>query len=89
MRKFQQNPRFEAAPLNDEAILFDPVTSNFLMLNRTSSFIWHELAEPGSAESLAALVCASFGNVEPVDALTDVKIALEQMLKLELVTTSD
>lgn len=88
-RTFQRNPRVEAAPLNEEAILLDPATSKFFMLNRTSSFIWERLSTPSTAESLANEICKSFDNVAMPDALNDVRAALEEMLSMGLVVTND
>ena len=84
-RTFQQNPKVEAAPLNEEAILFNPTTTKFFMLNRTSSFIWECLSTPASAETLAGAMCDAFKNVTPSDALSDVQAMLGQMLSMELV----
>ena len=87
-RTFQRNPQVESAPLNDEAILLNPTTSRFFMLNRTSSFIWEQLSKPTTAESLAAQVCECFDGVTAADALNDVKTTLDEMLSLELVIAS-
>jgi hypothetical protein len=88
-RMFQQNPRVEAAPLNEEAILFDPTGSKFFMLNSTSSFIWGRLTSPSTAESLASDICKHFDNIAPADAMKDVQSTLEQMLSMELVVVKD
>lgn len=88
-RTFARNPRIEAAPLNEEAILLDPATSKFFMLNRTSAFIWERLSAPSTADSLAGEICKSFENVTPADALKDVRATLEEMLSMELVVTQD
>lgn len=88
-RTLQQNPRVEAAPLNDEGILFDPTTSKFFQLNRTSAFIWERLSKPTTAETLAEEICRSFGNVGLADALKDVQTTLDEMLSMELVVTKD
>lgn len=88
-RTFQKNPKVEAAPLNEEAILFDPTSSKFFMLNRTSSFIWEHLSAPKTAESLAGELCNSFENVEMAEALKDVRATLDQMLSMDLVVARD
>lgn len=79
----------EAAPLNDEAILFDPANSKFFLLNRTSSFIWDRLATPATAEALAGEICKAFDDVAPTDVQNDVRTTLDQMLSMELVVTKD
>ena len=86
---FRRNQRVEGAPLNEEAILLDPATSKFFMLNRTSSFIWERLSVPATAESLAGEICKSFDNVAPADALNDVRATLDEMLSMGLVVTND
>jgi tRNA A37 threonylcarbamoyltransferase TsaD len=88
-RLFRQNPRIEAAPLDDEAILFDPTASKFFMLNRTSSFVWQRLSTPSSAKTLADELCKHFDSVVPSDVLNDVEHALEQMLSMDLVVAGD
>ena len=89
VRTFQRNPRVEAAPLNEEAILLDPATSKFFMLNSTSSFIWERLAAPATADALASEICNAFDNVALPDALNDVRAALDEMLSMELVVASE
>jgi coenzyme PQQ synthesis protein D (PqqD) len=84
-RIFERNQAVEAAPLNEEAILLDPATSKFFMLNRTSSFIWDRLSKPSTAESLAGEICKSFENVEMSAALKDVKATLNEMQAAGLV----
>jgi hypothetical protein len=88
-RTFQRHPRVEAAPLNEEAILLDPATSKFFMLNRTSSFIWARLSTPCTAESLAGEICKSFDSVAMPDALNDVRTALDEMLSMGLVVSNE
>lgn len=88
-RTFQRNQRIEGAPLNTEAILFDPTSTKFFMLNRTSSFIWERLSTPATAESLTSDICKSFDNIAHADALNDVRTALDEMLSMELVVAND
>ena len=88
-RTFVRNQRIEAAPLNEEAILFDPTSSKFFMLNRTSSFLWERLSTPATAESLAGDICKSFDNIAEADALIDVRATLDEMLSMELVVAND
>ena len=88
-RTFRQNPRLEAAPLNEEVILFDPTTLRFFLLNRTSTFVWNLLSTPNDAEALADEICRSFDEVDSGKALDDVRAALDEMLSNELVVTAD
>ncbi len=88
-RMFQKNPKVEAAPLNEEAILFDPTSSKFFMLNRTSAFIWERLSVPATAESLAGELCKSFDRVQMADALNDVRATLDEFLSMDLVVARE
>ena len=83
--KFQQNPRVEAAPLNEESILFDPTGSKFFMLNSSSAFMWEKLASPISAQVLASQLCERFEGVSIEAALADVQTTLEQLRSMDLV----
>ena len=85
---YVRNQAIEAAPLNDEAILLDPATSKFFMLNRTSSFIWDRLSTPSTAESLAGAICNSFENVEMSAALEDVQATLNEMQAAGLIVAN-
>jgi hypothetical protein len=88
-RTFERNTKVEAAPLNQEAILFNPATSKFYLLNPTSAIIWDRLVSPTTAEALASDLCNSFEDLLPTDALTDVQTALNEMLSMELVIATD
>jgi hypothetical protein len=82
---YSRSPSIEAAPLQDETILFNPAKNQFCVLNRTASFIWNQLAAPGSTDSLAAGLCKSFSGVVFEDASRDTDKALQEMLALNFV----
>lgn len=84
---FQRNPLVEAAPLQDETLLFHAQTRAFCVLNRTAAFLWTCLAEPSSAERLAVQLGESFEGVVAEDALRDVQHTLQEMQSLELIVT--
>jgi hypothetical protein len=81
-RQFKRSPSVEAAPLQDECILFDPATNRFFVLNRTASRIWSRIERPATAEEIAREVASGFRGVTPERALGDVNRALERMLSL-------
>jgi hypothetical protein len=82
---FRQNAGIETAPLQQESILFHPGQNRFCVLNSTSSFIWNRLATPVSPEELAEDLSARFDEVTGVEALEDVRRALDELLALDLV----
>ena len=81
----QQNAAVEAAPLQQETILFHPRLNRFCILNRTSSFIWSCLRSPMSPEQIADQLSGAFDGVTPADALKDVTQALSTLKDLDLV----
>lgn len=83
--QFQKRATIEAAPLQDEALLFYPEVNRFYVLNGTASYIWEQLPAPASAQEIAAELCRSYGGVAEPEALRDVEGALEQMLALSIV----
>jgi len=88
-RRFQQNPKVEAATLNDEVILFEPTAVKFFLLNPTSTFVWNSLSTPTALEPLAEAVCTHFDDVALGDALRDVRATLDEMVAMSLVVTAD
>lgn len=87
---FERNQEIEAAPLNEEAILLDPTSSKFYMLNSTSAFIWEQLSTPATIEGIATAVVDRFSDVTPENAVADVRSTVEELVSLDLVVeTSD
>ena len=82
---FQRNAHVEAAPLQEEMLLFQPQTNAFCVLNRTASFLWTCLAQPTTAEQLVEELRQHFEGVAPTETLQDVQSALQQLQSLELV----
>jgi hypothetical protein len=84
-----RNPKVEATPIGtDEAIVFDSATPKFCVLNETSALLWYSLATASTTDELAVHVCENF-DVELPEALLDVEQAVEEMLKLGLISTAD
>lgn len=86
---FQRNQEVEAAPLNEEAILFHPSSSKFFMLNSTSAFIWNQLATPVTIERIATAIADNFAEVTPENAIVDVHDTVEQLVSMDLVVATD
>ena len=82
---YRRNPGIETAPLDEEAILFNPVANRFVVMNSTGGFIWNLLDEARSADHLARAMCEQFAQVSFPDALRDVENILEQMVAQNLV----
>ena len=81
---FERNQEVEAAPLNEEAILLDPASSQFFMLNSTSAFIWDQLSSPATIERIATAMADTFADVTPDTAIADVSSTLEEFVSKNL-----
>lgn len=83
---YRRNPDIEAAPMAGEAILFNPVSNRFCLLNGTAAFVWEQLEKPATAEQLSAELCRHFDGAEPARVEQDVRDALNQFTELALIS---
>jgi hypothetical protein len=86
---FQKRASIEAAPLQDEALLFHPEDNHFFVLNGTAAFVWEQLPVPSSVEEIAERLCRSYGGVARDEALRDVRGVLDEMVALSIVETAE
>ena len=84
---FQRVSIVEAAPLQEELMLFHPQTNKFCVLNHTTSFIWACLANPSTVGQLAEALCGNFEGATLAATLRDVQEILKEMLSLEIVVS--
>jgi hypothetical protein len=84
---FQRNTLVEAAPLQEEVLLFHPATNKFCILNRTAAFVWECLESPSTAEQLVEKLNQSFADVTSAEARQDVQSLLQEMQSLEFVVS--
>jgi PqqD family protein of HPr-rel-A system len=81
-----RNPSIEAAPLQQELMLFNAATKNFCVLNATAAHVWASLEEPRTAEELVNSLCAQFDTNSSETVAEDVAAVLGQLESLELVS---
>ena len=84
-KSYRRNPAIETAPLDEEAILFNPAANRFVVMNSTGGFIWSLLEEARSADHLARAMCEQFAQVSFPDALRDVETILAEMVSQNLI----
>ena len=84
---YRRNPTVEAAPLQDETILFDPEAKQFCVLNGTAGILWDCLAEPATIEDLCRALTERCEGVEEVAVMEDVRSAIARMFEYQLVST--
>ncbi|HEX9580956.1 MAG TPA: PqqD family protein [Gemmatimonadales bacterium] len=85
MTRYQRSPEIEAAPMQDEAVLFNPVTKKFCVLNETAAFLWKLLEHPRSEDDLSSQLCSEFEGVDAPLAAQDVQKTLRQFAELKIV----
>ncbi len=80
----------ESAPLHDGAVLFNPTSGKFIMLNGSAAFIWEALAAtPATEEELAGKLCDNFDDVDPSTALQDARDAVSRLRELDMIASGD
>ena len=82
---YRRMPSVEAAPMQDETVLFNPDTNKFCVLNASAALVWQTLETPQPAAVLANQLCEAFDGVSADQALRDVETALQQLQSLSLV----
>jgi hypothetical protein len=83
--RFRRNPSIEAAPLQDEFMLFNAATKKFCILNSSAAHIWNRLDEPRTAAELVSSLREQFETTSrPVE--DDVRVVLDEFEQLELVS---
>ena len=82
---YARRPIIEAAPMQDETILFDPEQNRFCVLNHTAALLWTKLDVPATGEQLSAMLCDEFAELTLDRAAGDVACALQTLQDLSLV----
>ena len=75
----------EAAPMQNETILFNPGTGGFCVLNPSAALVWNSLESPQPVDVLASQLCEAFSGVSRAQALLDVEAVLKELSSLSLV----
>lgn len=83
--RYRRAAAVEAAPMQQETILYNPAVNKFCLLNPSAAVVWNGLETPADTTTLAASVCLAFDGVSHQQAMHDVGAALEEFLSLALV----
>ena len=83
--RYARRQAIEAAPMQDETILFDPERNRFCVLNTTAALLWSKLDQPATTEQLSGLLCAEYADLTLERAAGDVAAALAELQQLSLV----
>lgn len=82
--RYRHKAGIEAAPMQDETILYNPTTNEFCVLNATAALLWGLLEEPRTVEELSAELAVNFAGVDEEGATTDVTATLDQFTELDM-----
>jgi len=85
-KRFRRNDKIEESPLQGDLMLFDPVKSQFFVLNPTMAFLWHNCDGEKGFDQIVNLVPEEFTAVDGRPVAAEMKIALEELVKLGLVS---
>ena len=85
--KYTRRASVEAAPMQDETILFDPDQNRFCVLNGTAALLWNKMDVPVTTDELSAVLCPEFDDLTADRAANDVAAALQLLQELSLVHT--
>lgn len=82
--RYERSKKTISGKLHDELVMMDMDQGKYFSLNQTATAIWELLEEPLTPEELCDRLTEEF-DVEKEQCLEEVKIHLEEMVKLSLV----
>lgn len=85
--RYARSAAAEAAPMQDETIIFHAERNQFCVLNHTAAFLWEQLSSPQTPEELATGLRTTYTDVSAEGAMVDVQAALRDLEALALITT--
>jgi len=83
---FIRNESIEAAPLQQELMLFSAATKKFCVLNPSAAHIWARLEQPRTEDELVASLCEEFDAANRETVEQDVRGVLGLLESLDLVS---
>jgi len=85
---YRRNPKVEESPLQGDLMLFDPVNSQFFVLNPTMAYLWRNCDGQKTFDQVVESVPRDFAESSSHPVATEMKAALEELMALGLVTTN-
>lgn len=80
----RRNPGVEEAPLQNELMLFDPVTSKFYVLNGTMAYLWRNWDDTKTPDDLTSMLVREYDGADPASVSSDVASAVTELKGLGL-----
>ncbi len=85
---YRRNPKVEESPLQSDLMLFDPVKSQFFVLNPTMAYLWRNCDGEKNLDAVLQSVPDEFSEADPQRVATEMKAALDELVSLGLVARS-
>jgi len=85
---YRRNPKVEESPLQSDLMLFDPVKSQFFVLNPTMAYLWRNCDGEKNLDAVLQSVPDEFCEADPQRVATEMKAALDELVSLGLVARS-
>ena len=82
---YRRNEKIEESPLQGDLMLFDPVKSQFFVLNPTMAYLWHNCDGEKSFERIVESIPAEFASTEGRPIVAETRAALDELVALGLV----
>ena len=82
---YQRNPKIEESPLQGDLMLFDPVKSQFFVLNPTMAYLWRSCDGKMSFEKIVESVPSVFAETDGRPVINEMKAALDELVSHGLV----
>jgi hypothetical protein len=86
--RYARNPKIEEAPLGSDLMLFDPVKSEFYVLNSTMSYLWRRCEGELDMEGIVKSIPENFALADGAPIAADMKAGLDELLALGMITKS-
>jgi len=83
MPGLQRNPKIEEAPLQQELMLFNPVSAQFYLLNSTMTYIWRN-CEGRTVDDLLAGIEEAFETAQSQPEQEEIRAALADLMSMGL-----
>ena len=78
----------ETAPMKDETVLFNAANNAFCVLNPTAAFLWNQLAQPQTVDSLCSALATQYANASGAAVAADVSKVLEELQRTACVVAT-
>ena len=86
MTSYRRNPQIEEAPLGGDLMLFDPVKSQFFVLNSTMAYLWRSCDGEKSLDRIVESIPREFDVTDSRPVAAEMKAELNELISLGMVT---